>query len=231
MCEKTEPETKSETEPVTESETEIKEGKTTIRSAIVLAGGKGKRMGMIEKALLEFEGKSILERLLESLFQVVDEVILSFRDIAQKEKFRTVLEKFLSCEIRFCFDTLKDVGPLEGIRAGLLESRSEYSFICAGDMPFVDSRVIDLLFEKASGHDAALPIWEDGKYEPLHAVYSKKLISEIEKTLEEGRLSVLTPVLRMQDLEFVEISKIREIEPDLRTFVNINTAQDLESMI
>lgn len=223
MCEKTEPETESETEPENK--------KTKLRSAIVLAGGKGKRMGMIEKALLEFEGKSILESLLESLFQVVDEVILSIRDIAQKEKFGPVLEKFPSCEIRFCFDTLEDAGPLEGIRAGLLESRSEYSFICAGDMPFVDSRVVDLLFEKAIGHDAALPRWEDKKYEPLHAVYSKKLIPEIEKTFEKGRRSVLTPVLKMQDIVFVEISEIRKIDPALRTFVNINTAQDLESMI
>lgn len=219
MCEKPEPETEPEN------------GKTRFKSAIVLAGGKGKRMGMIEKALLEFEGKSILERLLESLFQVVDEVILSIRDSVQKEKFSPVLEKFPSCEVRFCFDTLEDAGPLEGIRAGLLESRSEYSFICAGDMPFVDPRVVDLLFEKASGHDAALPRWEDKKYEPLHAVYSKKMIPEIEKALEKGRRSVLTPVLKMQDVVFVEVSEIRKIDPVLRTFANINTAEDLKSMI
>jgi molybdenum cofactor guanylyltransferase len=210
---------------------EPENGKTKFRSAIVLAGGKGIRMGMVEKALLECEGKSILERLLESLFQVVDEVILSIRDKVQKEKFRPVLEKFPSRDVRFCFDTLEEAGPLEGIRAGLLESRSEYSFTCAGDMPFVDSRVVDLLFEKASGHDAALPRWEDEKYEPLHAVYSKKMIPELEKALEKGRRSVLTPVLKMQDVMFVEVSEIRKIDPELRTFENINTAEDLESLI
>ncbi len=188
-------------------------------------------MGMVEKALLEFEGKTIIERLLESLFRVVDEVILSVRDKTQKEKFRPVLEKFPAREIRFCFDTLEDAGPLEGIRAGLLESRSEYSFVCAGDMPFVNFRVVDLLFEKASGHDAALPRWEDRKFEPLHAVYSKKLIPEIEKAFEKGRCSVLTPVFEMQDVVFVEISEIREFDPELRTFANINTVEDMESMI
>ena len=189
--------------------TEFKPGRTTTRSAIILAGGRGRRMGMAEKTLLEFEGKTILERLLESLFRAVDEVILSVRDKTQEEKFRPVLEKFPAREIRFCFDTLEDAGPLEGIRAGLLESRAEYSFVCAGDMPFVNSRVVDLLFEKASGHDAALPKWEDRKYEPLHAVYSKKLIPEIEKAFENGRRSVLTPVLEMKDIVFVEISEIR----------------------
>jgi len=142
-----------------------------------------------------------------------------------------VLEKFPAREIRFCFDTLEDAGPLEGIRAGLLESRSEYSFVCAGDMPFVDSRVIDLLFEKAIGHDAALPRWEDRKYEPLHAVYSKKMIPEIEKAFEKGRCSVLTPVFEMKDIVFVKVSEIRKIDPELRTFVNINTVDEMQRII
>lgn len=211
--------------------TGLKPGKAKTRSAIVLAGGRGRRMGMVEKALLEFEGKTILERLLENLFRVVDEVILSVRDIPQKEKLMPVLEKFPSREIRFCFDTLEDAGPLEGIRAGLLESRSEYSFVCAGDMPFVNFRVVDQLFEKASGHDAALPRWEDRMFEPLHAVYSRKLIPEIEKAFEIDKHSVLAPVFEMQDVVFVEVSEIREFDSELRTFANINTVEDLESMI
>ncbi|AKB28542.1 Molybdopterin-guanine dinucleotide biosynthesis protein [Methanosarcina siciliae T4/M] len=212
--------------------TELKTGKTKARSAIMLAGGRGRRMGMVEKALLKFEGKTILGRLLENLFRVVDEVILSVRDIPQKEKLLPVLEKFPDREIRFCFDSREDAGPLEGIRAGLLESRSEYSFVCAGDMPFVNPEVVDLLFEKADGHDAALPRWEkDRMYEPLHAVYSRKMLLEIEKVFEGGRHSVLTPVFEMKDVVFVEISEIREIDPELRTFANINTVEDLESMI
>lgn len=211
--------------------TEFKPGRTKTRSAIVLAGGRGRRMGLVEKALLEFEGKTILEHLLENLFRVVDEVVLSVRDMSQKEKLILVLEKFPAREIRFCFDTLEDAGPLEGIRAGLLESRSEYSFICAGDMPFVNFRVVDLLFEKAEGHDAALPRWDERMFEPLHAVYSRKMLPEIEKAFERGKHSVLAPVFQMQDVVFVEVSEIREIDPELRTFANINTVEDIESMI
>ena len=211
--------------------TETEKRQIKFRSAVVLAGGRGRRMGMVEKTLLEFEGKTIIERLLESLFKVVDEVILSVRDKNQEKKFKSVLEKFPAREIRFCFDTLEDAGPLDGIRAGLLESKSEYSFVCAGDMPFVNFRVVNLLFEKADGHDAALPRWEDRKFEPLHAVYSKKLIPEIEKAFEKGRCSVLTPVFEMQDVIFVEIAEIKELDPELRTFANINTVEDIERMI
>lgn len=211
--------------------TELDRKQKKLRSAIVLAGGRGRRMGSVEKALLEFEGKTILERLLESLFRAVDEVIISFRDKNQEEKFRPVLEKFPAHEIRFCFDTLKDAGPLEGIRAGLLESRAEYSFVCAGDMPFVNFRVVDLLFEKASGHDAALPKREDGKFEPLHAVYSKKMIPEIEKAFERGKRSVLTPIFEMKDVVFVEVLEIRELDHELRTFANINTVDEMKRII
>lgn len=211
--------------------TELKPGRTTTRSAIILAGGRGRRMGMVEKALLEFEGKTILERLLENLFRVVDEVILSARDASQKEKLIPVIENFPDRQIRFCFDTLEDAGPLEGIRAGLLESKSEYSFVCAGDMPFVNPEVVDLLFEKAGGHDAALPRWDERMFEPLHAVYSRKMLPEIEKAFERGKHSVLAPVFQMQDVVFVEVSEIREIDPELRTFANINTVEDLENMI
>ena len=98
-------------------------------------------------------------------------------------------------------------------------------------MPFVNSRVVDLLFEKASGHDAALPKWEDKKFEPLHAVYSKKLIPEIEKAFEKGKRSVLTPVFEMKDVVLVDVSEIREIDPELRTFVNINTVEDMRIII
>lgn len=211
--------------------TESKGQKRSFRSAIVLAGGRGRRMGMVEKALLEFERKTILERLLENLFRVVNEVILSVRDNSQKEKLFPVLDKFPDREIRFCFDALEDAGPLEGIRAGLLESRSENSFVCAGDMPFVNPEIVDLLFEKASGHDAAIPRWDERMFEPLHAVYSKKMLLEIEKAFERGKHSVLAPVFQMQDVVFVEVSEIREFDPELRTFVNINTVEDLENMI
>lgn len=133
---------------------------TKSRTAVVLAGGRGSRIGSVDKALIEIEGKAIINRLLDSLFLVVDEVIISVRDSIQKEKFMPALEKLPGHEIRFCFDTLEDAGPLEGIRAGLHESKSEYSFVCAGDMPFINFKVVNLLFEKATGHDAALPRWE-----------------------------------------------------------------------
>ncbi len=213
------------------NETEPKKGQIKPRTAVILAGGRGCRIGLVEKAFIEVEGKTIIKRLLESLFQVVDEVILSVKDSIQQERFMPVLEKLPDREIRFCFDTLENAGPLEGIRAGLLESKSEYSFVCAGDMPFINFGAVNLLFEKATGHDAALPRWNGKKFEPLHAVYSAKLIPEIEKAFVRGKRSVLASVFEMQDVVFVEVSEIRKLNPELNTFANINTVDDMKLII
>jgi molybdopterin-guanine dinucleotide biosynthesis protein A len=98
-------------------------------------------------------------------------------------------------------------------------------------MPFVNSKVVALLFDKASGHDAALPKWDERMFEPLHAVYSKKLIPQIEKAFEKGKRSVLAPVFEMKDVVFVEVLEIKKIDPELRTFVNINSVSDLENTL
>jgi molybdopterin-guanine dinucleotide biosynthesis protein A len=216
------------TELVQFKETEIKEEQTKSRTAVVLAGGRGRRMGLVEKAFIEIEGKTIINRLLESLFLVVDEVILSVRDSIQKEMYLQALDKLSDLEIRFCFDTLEDAGPLEGIRVGLLESKSEYSFVCAGDMPFINSNVVNLLFEKATGHDAVLPGWEYKKFEPLHAVYSTRLIPEIEKSFVKGKHSVLASVFEMEDVVVIDVSEIRKLNPELNTFTNLNTIEDMK---
>ena len=190
--------------------TEPDREQTEFRSAVVLAGGRGRRIGMVEKSLLKFEEKTILERLLESLFRAVDEVILSVRDKTQEEKFRPALEKFPACEIRFCFDTLEDAGPLEGIRAGLLESRAEYSFVCAGDMPFVNSRVVDRCLRKQAG--TMLPFLNGRiRSSNLCMRFTQKLIPEIEKAFEKGKRSVLTPVFEMKDVVLVDVSEIRRL--------------------
>lgn len=201
------------------------------RSAIILTGGKGRRLGKVEKALLVFEGKTLLERLLDTLFLSVDEIILSVRDKTQQEVMNPILKKYPACKIRFCFDTLDDVGPLEGIRAGLLEASHNYAFVCACDMPFVNRKVVDLLLEKAEGHDVALPQHNARMFESLHAVYSKKLIPEIEKVLGRGDRFVLAPVFELEDVVYVDVSEIRGIDPELLTFANINTVEDIERIV
>lgn len=51
------------------------------------------------------------------------------------------------------------------------------------------------------------------------------------KKAEEHDAAPPAPVFEMKDVVFVEISEIRELDPELRTFMNINTAEDMEFII
>ena len=106
---------------------------TDIKSAEIsialLAGGKSSRMGK-DKALLTYDGKTFLERLIEE-FSAFEEILVSVRDENQYE-----LEKY-GKKVKVIADENFEKGPLEGIRRSLSESKNDFVFISAADMPFM----------------------------------------------------------------------------------------------
>jgi molybdopterin-guanine dinucleotide biosynthesis protein A len=193
-------------------------------SAIILAGGKGKRMGHREKALMEFNGTPLITYVIKSLEKVVDDIIISVRDKAQEELLIKVLPGYT-----YVSDAYENTGPLSGILSSLNVCRDEFCFIAACDMPFINENVVELLFKKSEDHDAAIVRREDGYLEPLHAVYKcKPMIFETKKAIMNGNKKILVPIHRMK-VNYVEIEEIRKIDPYLKTFININTLEDLNS--
>jgi molybdopterin-guanine dinucleotide biosynthesis protein A len=192
-------------------------------SALILAGGMGSRLGYREKALIDINGRPLIELIIERLKIVVDSIIISVRDRAQGQ----LLEATLSKGYRFAYDDHRNVGPISGILSGLSECEDEYCFISACDMPFINANVVDLLFEKSKNYDAAIPRWEDGFLEPLHSVYRcEPMIHETKKAIEKGEKIILAPVFKM-NVNYVAVNEIRKFDPDLRTFININTCEDI----
>jgi len=192
-------------------------------SAIILAGGKGKRMGYREKALLAINGKPLISYVIESLEKVVDNIIISVRDKAQGKLLDSVLPGYT-----YAFDEYENTGPLAGILSGLKVCTDDFCFIAACDMPFINENVIKLLFKSGENHDAAIPHWEDGFIEPLHAVYKcKPMIFETKKAIKNGEKIVLAPIQKLR-VNYVEMEDIRKIDMNLRTFININTPEEMD---
>jgi molybdopterin-guanine dinucleotide biosynthesis protein A len=195
-------------------------------SALILAGGMGSRLGYREKALININGKLLIELIIERLEKVVDRIIISVRDIRQGELLKAVLSR----EYWFAYDIYKNTGPMSGILSGLSTCRDEYCFITACDMPFIDENVVRLLFRRSKNYDAAIPRWEDGFLEPLYAVYRRApMIHETKNAIERGETVILAPIFRM-NVNFVPVDDIRSFDPDLRTFVNINTEEDIQKL-
>lgn len=192
-------------------------------SAIILAGGKGKRMGYREKALMAINGKPLISYVIDSLEKVVDNIIISVRDKAQGKLLDSVLPGCI-----YAFDEYENTGPLAGILSGLTVCTDDFCFIAACDMPFINENVVKLLFKSGENHDAAIPRWEDGFLEPLHAVYKcKPMIFETKKAIRNGEKIVLAPIQKLR-VNYVEMEEIRKIDTNLRTFININTPEEMD---
>ena len=195
-------------------------------SALILAGGRGSRLGYREKALMDINGRPLLAFVIESLEKVVDNIIISVRDRAQGKLLGSRFPGFT-----FAYDMHKNTGPLAGILSGLTACRDEFCFIAACDMPFINDKVVKMLFRKCEFHDAAIPRWEDGFLEPLHAVYRcKPMIIETRKAIDSGETIILAPVFKLK-VNYVDIDEIKKLDPELKTFMNINTPEDMQQII
>lgn len=192
-----------------------------MRSAIVLVGGAARRAGGREKYFFTFRGKTFIDRLIDTLTEAVDEIVVVARDPEQCERFGHL------GDIRCIPDIRRHLGPIGGLHAGALEVHGEYVFVAACDMPCIHPGVVRLLFDAAVGYDAAIPCWNADMLEPLHAVYRR---SALLGYLEKHESLSLRAMIWSLDTHYVRVEKIREIDPDLLTFTNINNLEDLESI-
>jgi len=192
-----------------------------MRSAIVLVGGAARRAGGREKYFFTFRGKTFIDRLIDTLKEAVDEIVVVARDPEQCERFGHL------GDIRCIPDIRRHLGPIGGLHAGALEVHGEYVFVAACDMPCIHPGVVRLLFDAAVSYDAAIPCWNADMLEPLHAVYRR---SALLGYLEEHESLSLRAMIWSLDTHYVRVEKIREIDPDLLTFTNINNLEDLESI-
>jgi len=189
-----------------------------MRSAVILVGGAARRAGGREKYFFTFQGKTFIDRLIDTLREVVDEIVVVARDPEQCERFIHL------DDVRCIPDIRRDLGPIGGLHAGALAVHGEYIFVAACDMPCINPGVVRMLFDAAAGYDAAIPSWNADMLEPLHAVYRK---SALLAYLEEHESLSLRSMVRSLNTRYVDIGMIREIDPDLLTFTNINKIEDL----
>lgn len=189
------------------------------RSAVVLVGGEARRANGQEKYFFVYEGRTFIERLIETLEQVVDEIILVAKDPEQCKRF--VHLKGVRC----ITDIRPGIGPIGGLHAGTLATHGDIIFVSACDMPCIDSGVVRYLFEAIGDGDAAIPSWNFDMIEPLHAVYRRSVLLAY---LDNHESYSLRPMIRSINTRYVPVEELRKFDPGLKTFTNINKLEDLE---
>jgi molybdopterin-guanine dinucleotide biosynthesis protein A len=92
-------------------------------------------------------------------------------------------------------------------------------------MPFLNRALISHLVSLSPGYDIVIPRTEDG-LQPLHAIYSQKCLPFMEDLLRKGNLKIIDFFHRVKKRE-VPTEEIIPFDPELASFGNINTPEDL----
>jgi molybdopterin-guanine dinucleotide biosynthesis protein A len=132
-------------------------------------------------------------------------------------------------DARFVVDLCESNGPLIGALTGFESAYGKYALLLPFDMPFVSREVVSLLFELCVGKAAVIPRWPNGQIEPLHSVYQTAMALEAAKSaVDEGKLNLRAMIEKMRGVRYVSTLVIQQLDPDFRTFFNINTPVDLK---
>ena len=192
--------------------------------AVVLAGGFSTRFEGGDKAVADLAGTPMVRRVADRLAGVVDRLVLNCRD-EQVGPIAEALEGY-DRPVAFAEDPTPDEGPMAGIMTGLRATRSEYAVVVACDMPFVAPAFVTHLFERARGHDAAVPQVEGDWYQTTQAVYrATPMADACERALARDEHKILAPV---EELDWVVVPEEAAREhASTDTFRNVNTREEL----
>ncbi len=187
-----------------------------VGTAVILCGGKSSRMGF-DKSKIKIDGRLLIDIIGEKLEKIFDEIIL----VAEKE------DKFENLKYKVVEDMEKNYGPAGGIYTGLKNASSKYVFFLACDMPKINIDYIKYLMNIVEDDECdGLICKKDDWIEPLHAFYSKDLIKDFKKGIEENSL-VLYDIIKNSNIRYIPEEITKKYSPDLDIFVNLNYVKDL----
>lgn len=185
-------------------------------SGIILAGGKSRRMGGINKALLEIGGQSIVERVRAALAAVIQDIAI----------ITNTPEDFRFLGLPMFGDLIQDCGSIGGLFTGLYQCSTSHGFFVGCDMPFLNEEVIAHMVRLIAHHDVIIPRIE-GRLEPLHAIYSRRCLPYVRELILNEDLAIINLFPKVKLLE-VPQADLAVFDPDFRFIMNINTREDFE---
>ncbi len=152
-------------------------------NAIILAGGQGRRMGMRDKGLLVWRGKTLIEHTLKRIAPQLDAVIINCnRNQQQYRKLPATL----------CEDLMPDYqGPLAGIQAALTISNTRLNLVCACDTPQLPMDLLSRLLEtlQSSHADLCYP-WDGNREQYLPVLLRSTVLPGLTAYLNQGGRSI-----------------------------------------
>ena len=185
-------------------------------SAVILAGGKGQRMGGQDKGLIIYAGKPLIAHVIARLQPQVDEILINAnRELDQYEKLG--------------FPVIKDAtndfaGPLAGFQAAMQHAQHDYILSVPCDSPLLPDDLSSRLSQALNTQKADIAVARaNGQSQPVFCLCRKRLLPQLDQYLAEGNRKVDH---WQKSLKLVEVS----FEDNAIGFININTPEELAAL-
>ncbi len=185
-------------------------------TGVILAGGLNSRFCGTNKAFLEIGGKKIFDHIYELFSSLFENIILVTNDPL----------RYLEWDLNIVTDLYPDRSSLNGIYSGLFHTTTPYAFFTACDAPFLKRQIVETIVDRIEKDiDVVIPETSEG-LEPLCAVYSNQCLKHIEKHLLTKNFQIKQWFKKVR-VKTVEETVLRDKDPELWSFININTTSDL----
>jgi molybdopterin-guanine dinucleotide biosynthesis protein A len=185
--------------------------------ALILAGGENKRF-LSHKGLAEINGKRIIDTISELLVKHFNNIFVSTNNP----------EKFYYLGFTMIGDILKYRGAMTGIFSTLVCTGTSEVFVTACDMPFINPGLVSTIIEKYNGQDALIPVFKC-RPQPLLGIYAGRIAGMMEERIifkKRGMLDLLKEI----NVSYIDEDRISMVDPEGKSFVNINTVADLNKI-
>jgi len=182
-------------------------------SGVVLAGGLGRRMGGLDKGLVEFRGRPLIAHVLERLAPQVDEILINANRNADTYA-------------RFGHRVIADAvggyaGPLAGLHAGLRSATRSCVLTVPCDSPFLPLDLAARLARALAARRADLAVAKTGnRPHPVFALVRRAVLPHLEAFLEAGGRKI--------DAWYATLAAVEvAFDDEAEAFRNLNTPEEL----
>ncbi len=184
-------------------------------SAVLLAGGESRRMG-VDKATLLFRGKPLWQIQLELLRKLEPmEILVSARTDPP----------WRPPDMQFVADEPPSCGPLSGLTVSLAGMRGTHLLALAIDMPFMSEIYLRSLCNQIESGRGVIPMIGD-QAEPLAAIYPAEAHVDFLEALSGTDFSLQTLTNKLVKAGKLRTHRVRKEEEEL--FRNLNAPLDLD---
>jgi len=183
--------------------------------AVVLTGGTGARMGGVDKASIELAGVTLLERALAATVTAVEVVVVG-------EQVPT------SRPVTWTREDPRGGGPAAGLLAGLdrFLRRPDLVAVLAVDMPRVGPGTFARLVESlAPAYDGAVLVDDEGRRQPLCAVYRRAALDRVRPQDREQEHGLAVRRL-IEPLDLVEVAAVGDEADDIDTWTDLRRLRE-----